>query len=139
VKLPDLPIKVVYRRAGKGSNYVFTEFLSKTSLEFRAQIGTSPSPHWPVGESAERNSDLTDKVKAGSGSIGYVEVQYVVEAGIPYGSVQNAAGRFVKASSDSITAACNAVEAPPWDKFAASLTNAPGADSYKLQCALGDH
>ncbi|MFY9530662.1 MAG: phosphate ABC transporter substrate-binding protein PstS [Candidatus Acidiferrales bacterium] len=130
--LPDRPIKVVYRPAGKGSNYVFTDFLSKTSSRFRAQIGTTPSPHWPLGVSAERSSDMADQVKAESGSIGYVDVQYAIKASIPYGSVQNAAGRFVKASSDTITAACNAIETPQWDKFAASLTNAPGADSYPI-------
>jgi phosphate transport system substrate-binding protein len=130
--LPDLPIKVVYRPAGKGSNYVFTDFLSKTSSRFRAQIGTTPSPHWPVGVSAERNSDMADQVRAESGSIGYIEVQYAVKASIPHGPVQNAAGRFVKASPDTITAACNAIERPQWDKFAASLANAPGADSYPI-------
>jgi phosphate transport system substrate-binding protein len=130
--LPDLPIKVVYRPAGKGSNYVFTEFLSKTSAKFHAQIGTTPSPHWPVGISAERSADMADKVRAENGSIGYVEAQYAVKAGIPYGLVQNAAGKFVKASPETIKAACNAVEAPQWEKFAASLTNAPGADSYPI-------
>jgi phosphate transport system substrate-binding protein len=132
VKLPDLPIRVVYRPAGKGSNYVFTDFLSKTSARFRAQIGVSPSPHWPVGVPAERNSDVIDKVKEATGSIGYVEYQYAARAGVPYGLVQNASGRFVKASPDSITAACTSVEAPQWDKFAASLTNASGAESYPI-------
>lgn len=75
VKFPDLAIKVVYRPAGKGSNYVLTDFLSKTSPKFRTQIGTTPSPHWPEGTSAERNSDVADKVKAETGSIGYVEEQ----------------------------------------------------------------
>lgn len=132
VSLPDLPIKVVYRPAGKGSNYVFTEFLSKTSAQFRAQIGITPSPHWPVGISAERSSDMDDKVRAENGTIGYVEAQYAVKAGIPYGAVQNAAGKFAKASPESIAAACSAVEAPQYEKFAASLTNPPGADSYPI-------
>lgn len=132
VTFPDLPIKVVYRPAGKGSNYVFTEFLSKTSAEFHSQIGTTPSPHWPVGIAAERSSDMDDRVKAERGSIGYVEAQYAVKAGIPYGLVQNAAGKFVKASPETIGAACNAIESPQWEKFSASLTNAPGADSYPI-------
>lgn len=132
VSMPDLPIKVVYRPAGKGSNYVFTEFLSKTSAKFRAQIGVTPSPRWPVGIPAERSSDMDDKVRAENGTIGYVEAQYAVKAGIPYGVVQNAAGKFVKASAESIAGACNAVEAPQYEKFAASLTNAPGAGSYPI-------
>lgn len=130
--LPDLPINVVYRPAGKGSNYVFTEFLSKTDPKFRAQIGTTPSPHWPVGVPAERSSDMPNKVRAEPGSIGYVEAQYAITAGLPFGSVRNAAGRFIRASSETIAAACEAIESPQWDKFAASLTNAPGADSYPI-------
>ncbi|MGA9494301.1 MAG: phosphate ABC transporter substrate-binding protein PstS, partial [Terriglobales bacterium] len=87
VSLPSLPIKVIYRPAGKGSNYVFSEFLSKTSSKFRTQIGTSASPNWPVGTPAERSSDMADKVKSETGSIGYVEAQYAVKANIPNGIV----------------------------------------------------
>jgi phosphate transport system substrate-binding protein len=130
--LPSLPIKVIYRPAGKGSNYVFSEFLSKTSSKFRTQIGTSPSPHWPVGAPAERSSDMADKVKSETGSIGYVEAQYAVKANIPHGMVQNAAGKYVGASPETIKAACHAVEAPAWDKFSASLSNAPGADAFPI-------
>jgi len=130
--LPSLPIKVIYRPAGKGSNYVFSEFLSKTSSKFRTQIGTSPSPHWPVGAPAERSSDMADKVKSETGSIGYVEAQYAVKANIPNGMVQNAAGKYVKASPETIKAACHAVEAPAWNKFSASLSNAPGADAFPI-------
>jgi len=130
--LPSLPIKVIYRPAGKGSNYIFSEFLSKTSSKFRTQIGTSPSPHWPVGAPAERSSDMADKVKSETGSIGYVEAQYAVKANVPHGMVQNAAGKYVKASPETIKAACHAVEAPAWDKFSASLSNAPGADAFPI-------
>ena len=130
--LPSLPIKVIYRPAGKGSNYVFSEFLSKTSSKFRTQIGTSPSPHWPVGAPAERSSDMADRVKSETGSIGYVEAQYAVKANIPYGMVQNAVGNYVKASPETIKAACHAVEAPAWDKFSASLSNAQGPDAFPI-------
>ena len=130
--LPRLPIKVIYRPAGKGSNYVFSEFLSKTSSKFRTQIGTSSSPHWPVGAPAERSSDMADKVKSETGSIGYVEAQYALKANISHGMVQNAAGKYVEASPETIKAACHAVETPAWDKFSASLTNAPGADAFPI-------
>ncbi|HEV2731970.1 MAG TPA: phosphate ABC transporter substrate-binding protein PstS [Terriglobales bacterium] len=130
--LPDLPIKVVYRPGGKGTNYVFTEFLSKTSPRFRAEIGATLSPHWPIGEPAERSSDMAGKVGSTPGSIGYVEVQYAVQIRIPFGSVLNPAGHFVKASKDTIVAACRAVESPGWDKFSVSLTNAPGPDSFPI-------
>jgi phosphate transport system substrate-binding protein len=132
VSLPDMPIKVFYRPAGKGTNYVFTEFLSKTSSKFRARIGITPSPSWPVGTPAERSSDMVDKVKGESGSIGYGELQYALKGEVAYGKVLNAAGKYVQASPESIMAACRAVEAPGWDKFSGSLTNPPGADSFPI-------
>jgi phosphate transport system substrate-binding protein len=132
VTLPSLPIQVINRPAGKGSNYVFTDFLSKASSKFRAQVGTTPSPKWPVGDPAERSSDMADKVKNTPGAIGYVEYQYAVKGSISHAAVLNPAGKFVKASSESIAAACQAAEAPQWNKFSASLTNTPGADSFPI-------
>jgi phosphate transport system substrate-binding protein len=132
VSLPNTPIKVIYRPAGKGSNYVFTEFLSKVSPRFRDQVGRSTSPKWPVGEPAERSSDMADKVKNTRGALGFVELQYADDNQISHASVLNAAGKFVKATAHTITAACNAVEAPGWDKLASSLTYAPGAESYPI-------
>jgi len=132
ITLPSLPILVVNRPSGKGSNYVFTDFLSKASSKFRAQVGVSSSPKWPVGELAERSSDMADKVKNTPGSIGYVEYQYAVKNNIPQAAVLNSAGRFAKASTDSMAAACMAAEAPRWNAFSASLANASGPDSYPI-------
>jgi phosphate transport system substrate-binding protein len=132
ITLPNLPIQVINRPAGKGSNYVFTDFLSKTSSKFRSQVGVSPSPKWPTGVSAERSADMAEKVKNASGSIGYVEYQYAVKAGISQVAVLNAAGKYVHASDASIAEACKAVEAPRWNNFSASLTNASGAESFPI-------
>ena len=132
IALPNLPIQVVNRPAGKGSNYVFTDFLSKVSPRFRVQVGTTPSPKWPVGTPAERSSDMADKVKNSPGSIGYVEYQYAVKSNIPQAAVLNPAGKFVRASTESMTAACEAAEAPRWKNFSASLTNEPGSDSFPI-------
>jgi phosphate transport system substrate-binding protein len=132
ITLPSVPIQVINRPAGKGSNFVFSEFLSKVSPKFRAEIGVTSSPKWPVGEPAERSSDMADKVKNNPGSIGYVEYQYAVKGSISHASVLNASGRFVRASSESIVAACQAAEAPQWNKFSASLTNTAGADSFPI-------
>ncbi len=132
VPLPNLPIKVVNRPAGKGSNYVFTDFLSKMSSRFRAQIGITPSPKWPVGVPAERSTDMADTVKNSPGSIGYVEYRYAVKNGLPQIAVLNPAGKFVEASLESIAAACKATEEPRWNRFSTSLTNAPGADSFPI-------
>jgi phosphate transport system substrate-binding protein len=130
--LPSLAIRVVNRPAGKGSNYVFTDFLSKVSSRFRDQIGTTSSPKWPVGEAAERSSDMANLVKIQPGSIGYVEYQYAVKESIRQAPVLNSAGRFVKASVASITAACKAAEAPQWNNFSASLVDASGSDSFPI-------
>ena len=132
LSLPDLPIKVVQRPAGKGSNYIFTEFLSKSSSRFKSEIGVSPSPKWPVGVSAERSSDMAQMVRKEPGSIGYVEVQYAFQQDISYGSVLNGSGQFIKASDKSITTACTAAESPNWNRFTASLIDAPGDDSYPI-------
>ncbi|HKD02869.1 MAG TPA: phosphate ABC transporter substrate-binding protein PstS [Terriglobales bacterium] len=130
--LPNAGIQVVYRPAGKGSNYIFTDFLSKNSAKFKARVGTTPSPKWPVGEAAERSSDMADKVKREAGAIGYVELAYAMKSGLSQAAVLNPAGKFVKASAESITAACRDVEDPRWDKFSTSLTNAPGEDSFPI-------
>lgn len=132
IALPNLPIHVVNRRAGKGSNYVFTEFLAKASSRFRSNVGISTSPPWPVGEPAERSSDMVEKVMKSPGSIGYVEYRYAVKGNAPQAAVLNSAGRFVRASRETITAACMAVEQPQWDRFSASLSNASGVDSYPI-------
>jgi phosphate transport system substrate-binding protein len=132
VSLPDLPIKVFYRPAGKGSNYIFTDFLSKTSTKFRERVGVSASPAWPVGSPADRSAEVADRVKAEPGAIGFVELQYAVKGEVQYAKILNPAGTYVRPSAETISAACRAVEEPQWDKFATSLANAPGADSYPI-------
>jgi phosphate transport system substrate-binding protein len=132
IPLPNIPIQVVNRPAGKGSNYVFTDFLSKASAKFRNQVGVTPSPSWPVGTVAERSSDMADKVKNQSGSIGYVELQYAVKGNISQVAVQNPAGKFIRASSESIAAACEAAEEPRWNSFSASLISTTGADAFPI-------
>jgi phosphate transport system substrate-binding protein len=132
VALPDAPIKVIYRPKGKGSNYIFTDYLSKVSPAFRVQVGKSASPKWPVGVPAERSSDMVDRVKKESGTIGFVELNYATKVGIGHGAVQNAAGQFVRASNASLLAACQTAQNAIPDNFSVSLTNAGGADSYPL-------
>jgi len=132
VELPDLPISVVHRSAGKGSSFIFTGFLSKTSPRFHAEIGKSPSPHWPLGSEADRGQDMIKKVASMRGAIGYVEVSFVRNSGLGYGRVENAAGQFVRATSASIEAACTAMESSIPDDFRLDLTNASGKDSYPM-------
>lgn len=132
IKFPDLAIKVINRPPGKGSNYIFTEYLSKVSPRFRSEVGVSASPKWPVGKPAARSSEMVESVMSQMGAIGYVEAQYAIQSRIPFGLVLNPFGNFVKASAESLTEACRAVEAPAFDKFSASLTNAPGERSFPI-------
>src|SRR5436305_12883760 len=112
VTLPDLPIEVFHREEGRGTRYIFTDFLSRKSPEFRSQVGKSASPKWPVGTTAKRSVDMVEKVKATPGAIGYVERSFAIRASVAYGSVQNSSGNFVKADPASMTAACVARRAP---------------------------
>ena len=130
--LPNLPIRVINRPGGKGSNYVFSDFLSKSNAKFRSEVGVSTSPKWPVGEPAERSSDMADKVKGEPGAIGYVELQYALKANIPQAAVLNAAGKFVRATAHGLNAACEDVEAPRWHNFSASLINTHGPDAFPI-------
>jgi phosphate transport system substrate-binding protein len=132
VSLPDLPIAVVHRSAGKGSNYILTDFLSKTSEEWRSRIGKSGSPKWPVGIETNRSEDMVAKVSATPGAIGYVELNFAKRKDIGYGSVLNAAGKYVRATPESIAAACAANEKSAQADFDVSLTNAEGKDSYPV-------
>jgi phosphate transport system substrate-binding protein len=132
VALPNLPIKVIHRSPGKGSNYIFSDFLSKTSARFRARVGKSPSPQWPLGLDAERGQDMVQMVAQTPGAIGYVEADFAKVGDIGYGRVQNASGHFVIANPANIAAACAARLHSIPDDFRVDMTNAPGADSYPL-------
>src|SRR3979490_52645 len=100
-KLPDLPIKVLHRTDGKGSNYIFSDFLSKLNPEFRAKIGKNVSPKWPVGTAFSRCEDLLANAAKTSGAIGYVELRCGEKSALSIARIRNAAGEFVKPSTKS--------------------------------------
>jgi phosphate transport system substrate-binding protein len=131
-KLPAIPIQVLHRTAGRGSNYILSDFLSKASPEFLARVGRSESPNWPAGSTAGRSEDMSEKVGAISGAIGYTELNIALKASLRMVSIRNADGEFVKPSSRSIAAAAKAVTNNVSDDFRVSLTNAPGKDSYPI-------
>ncbi|MGZ4865739.1 MAG: phosphate ABC transporter substrate-binding protein PstS [Candidatus Angelobacter sp.] len=131
VKFPDTDIVIVHRSDGSGTTYIFTDFLSKVSPEWKDKVGKGTSVNWPVGLGGKGNEGVAGTVKQTEGSIGYVELIYAVQNNMPYGSVQNPAGNFVKASLDSVTAAAASVKDMP-DDFRVSITNAPGKDAYPI-------
>ncbi len=131
VTLPGDRIVVVHRSDGSGTSYVFTDYLSKVSPDWKSVVGKGTSVKWPVGLGAKGNEGVAGMVRQMPGSIGYVELIYALQNNIPYGSVQNAAGQFVKASLESTTAAAASVKQMPAD-FRVSITNAPGKDAYPI-------
>lgn len=132
VKLPNIDIVVVHRSEGSGTTFVLTDYLSNVSPEWKSKIGTGPIVNWPSGLGAKGNEGVAGQVKQSPGAIGYVELFYAIQNKMPYGAVQNQAGKFLKASLESVTeAAAGAAKAMP-DDFRVSIVNAPGANAYPL-------
>ena len=131
-KLPALAIQVLHRSAGKGSSYILSDYLSKASPDFLARVGRSESPNWPVGATAGRSQDMTEKVEATLGTIGYTELNIAEKASLRMASIRNAEGEFVRPSARSIAAAAKTLTSKTTDDFRISLTNAPGKDSYPI-------
>jgi phosphate transport system substrate-binding protein len=131
VKLPGDPIVVIHRSDGSGTTFIFTDYLSKVSSDWQSQAGKGTSVKWPVGLGGKGNEGVAGMIRQMQGAIGYIELIYAVQNKIPYGTVKNAAGEFIKASLDSVTAAAASVKSMPAD-FRVSITNAPGKDAYPI-------
>jgi phosphate transport system substrate-binding protein len=131
VKLPALDIVVVHRSDGSGTSYIWTDYLSKVSDEWKTKVGKNTSVNWPAGLGGKGNEGVSGTVKQTEGGIGYVELIYALSNNIAFGSVQNAAGQFVKANLESVTAAAASVKDMPED-FRVSITNAPGKTAYAI-------
>ena len=130
-RLPNLDIVVVHRSDGSGTTYAWTDYLSKTSAEWKTRAGAGLSPEWPVGRDANGNDGVAKMVKELGGAIGYVEFIYALQNHLSFGRVRNQKGEFVAASLESIAAATtNAME--PGSDFKVSIVDAPGAGSYPV-------
>jgi len=128
---PNTNIIVVHRSDGSGTTYIFTDYLSKVSSEWKNTVGKGTSPHWPTGLGGKGNEGVAGSIRQLPGSIGYVELIYAVQNKIPYGSVKNSSGVFMKASLESTTAAAASSKSMPAD-FRVSITDAPGKDAYPI-------
>ncbi|MBZ5705231.1 MAG: phosphate ABC transporter substrate-binding protein PstS [Acidobacteriia bacterium] len=131
VKLPDKSIIVVHRSDGSGTNYIFTDYLSKVSEDWKSQVGKGTSVKWPVGLGAKGNEGVAGMIRQMDGSFGYVELIYALQNKISYGAIKNSAGNWLKASLEGATAAAGSVKDMPAD-FRVSITNAPGKDAYPI-------
>jgi phosphate transport system substrate-binding protein len=130
IKLPDQDIVVVHRSDGSGTTYIWTDYLSKISSEWKQKVGTNTSVNWPTGLGGKGNEGVAGQIKQTPGALGYVELIYAVQNKMPYADVKNASGEFMKASLESITAAMATAQIP--DDFRFSMTNAPGKDAYPI-------
>jgi phosphate transport system substrate-binding protein len=131
-KLPATDITVVHRSDGSGTTYIFVDFLSKLSSEWKSKVGVSTSVNWPTGVGGKGNEGVAGLVSQTPGSIGYVELIYALQNKISYGSVRNAAGEYVRASVEGVTAAASGAAANMPADFRVSITNAPGKTAYPI-------
>ena len=131
LKFPNQEIVVVHRSDGSGTTFIWTDYLSKVSPDWKSQVGADTSVKWPKGLGGKGNDGVAGSIRQLPGAIGYVELIYAVQTKIPYGSVRNAAGVFLKASLEGVTAAAASAPKMPAD-FRVSITNAPGKDAYPI-------
>jgi len=132
VSLPGNDIVVVHRSDGSGTTYIWTDYLSKVSDEWKTRVGRNTSVNWPVGLGGKGNEGVSGLVKQTPYSVGYVELIYAIQNHMPYGRVRNSSGNFVKADLASVTAAAAGASKEIPDDFRVSITNAPGKAAYPI-------
>jgi phosphate transport system substrate-binding protein len=132
VKLPSEPIIVVHRSDGSGTSFIWTDFLSKVSPAWAKQVGKGTSVSWPVGLGGKGNEGVAGLVKQTPHSIGYVELGYAQHNKIPYARIENAAGKFVECTLESVTQAAAATAASTPADFRVSITDPPGDQAYPV-------
>ena len=130
INLPDQEIVVVHRSDGSGTTFIFSDYLSKVSADWKSKVGNNTSVNWPSGIGGKGNEGVSGQVKQTPGAIGYVELIYAIQNKMSYADLKNADGQFVKATLESVTAAMATAQIP--DDFRFSMTNAPGKDSYPI-------
>jgi phosphate transport system substrate-binding protein len=129
-KLPDVDIVVVHRSDGSGTSFIFTDYLSHVSPDWKSKVGKGVSVSWPVGLGGKGNAGVAGQVKQTPGAIGYVELAYAHQNKLPFANMKNAAGIFITPTVDSVTAALASATIP--DDFRFSMVNAPGTTAYPI-------
>ena len=132
VNLPGNDIVVVHRSDGSGTTYIWTDYLSKVSDEWKNKVGKGTSVNWPVGLGGKGNEGVAGLVKQTPNAFGYVELIYAVQNKMPYGKVKNSSGAFIKADLAGVTAAAAGAAKDMPDDFRVSITNAPGKTAYPI-------
>jgi phosphate transport system substrate-binding protein len=132
VNLPGNDIVVVHRSDGSGTSYIWTDYLSKVSEEWKNKVGKGTSVNWPVGLGGKGNEGVSGLIKQTPNSVGYVELIYAIQNKMPYGKVKNSSGTFIKADLAGVTAAASAAAKTMPDDFRVSITDAPGKAAYPI-------
>ncbi len=132
VKLPANDIVLVHRSDGSGTTYIWTDYLSKVSEEWKSKVGKGTSVNWPVGLGGKGNEGVAGLVKQTPNSFGYVELIYAIQNNMPYGRVKNSSGALIKADLASVTAAAAGAAKDMPEDFRVSITNAPGKSAYPI-------
>jgi phosphate transport system substrate-binding protein len=132
MQLPGTDIAVVHRSEGSGTTYVWVDYLSKISPEWKQKVGVNNAVNWPTGVGGKGNEGVAGLVTQTPGSIGYVELVYALQNKISYGSVQNADGEFIRASTDAVSKAAEVAATKMPEDFRVSITNAPGKGVYPI-------
>ena len=131
IRFPNRPIVVVHRQDGSGTTYIWTDYLSKVSPEWKNKVGKGTSVKWPVGIEANGNEGVSEAIRNTQGAFGYIELSYAEKKKIAFGSVQNSDGAFISASVSSIEEAANSLKQIPSD-FRVSIANAAGTNAYPI-------
>lgn len=132
VKLPNQKIIVVHRSDGSGTTFVWTDYLSKVSPEWKSKVGSNTSVNWPAGLGGKGSEGVTGLVEQTPDSIGYVELTYALQNHLLYGQVQNASGAYVEATLDTVTDAAAAYASALQKDIRVSITNPPGQSAYPI-------
>ncbi|OHE78072.1 MAG: phosphate ABC transporter substrate-binding protein PstS [Verrucomicrobia bacterium RIFCSPLOWO2_12_FULL_64_8] len=128
--LPGQDIVVVHRSDGSGTTYIFVDYLSHVSDEWKSKVGTNTSVRWPTGLGGKGNEGVAGQVKQVPGAIGYIELAYAMQNKLPYADMKNSSGHYITPSLDSVTEALATATIP--DDFRFSMVNPPGAKSYPI-------
>src|SRR3979490_1082036 len=132
VQLPAEDIVVVHRSDGSGTTYIWTDYLSKISDEWKNKVGKGTSVNWPVGLGGKGKEGVAGRVKQTPNAFGYVELIYAIQNKMPYGRVKNSSGSFIKADLAGVTAAAAGAAKNIPDDFRVSITDAPGKVAYPI-------
>jgi phosphate transport system substrate-binding protein len=130
VKLPDATITVCYRSDGSGTTFIFTDYLSKVSPEWKEKVGSKTSVNFPTGIGGKGNEGVSGLLAQTPNSIGYVELAYAEKNKLEYAIIKNKAGNFIKPSFKAVSAAAATKDIPT--DLRVSITNADGKDAYPI-------